>query len=85
MQSVAGADEVACQILQMVVDEAIEKLPAAHQRIIQLHIEGWNVPEISRETTRSKRTIERVLQEFRLTLKEQIRNSNAENTVNGDE
>lgn len=69
---IAGADEVACHVLQMVVDEMIEQLPEAHQQIIRLHIEGWNVPEISVETQRSRRTIERVLQEFRQQLREQI-------------
>ncbi|MFO0977993.1 MAG: sigma-70 family RNA polymerase sigma factor [Planctomycetaceae bacterium] len=79
--SIAGADEVACQVLQMVVEDTIAQLPMAHQKIIQLHIEGWNVPEIAAETARSKRTIERVLQEFRLRLKEQIRSDDSETTL----
>ena len=74
----AGADEVACQVLEMVVDEAIAALPEAQQRIIRLHIEGWNVPEIAADTQRSKRTVERVLQEFRLKLKEQIQSDHSD-------
>lgn len=69
---VAGGDDVAYQVLRMVIDELIESLPDSHQRIIHLHIEGWDVTGIASETQRSKRTVERVLQQFRNQLKELI-------------
>ena len=69
---VAGGDDVAYQVLRMVIDELIESLPDSHQRIIDLHIEGWDVSGIASETERSNRTVERVLQQFRIQLKELI-------------
>ncbi|MCA9033898.1 MAG: sigma-70 family RNA polymerase sigma factor [Planctomycetaceae bacterium] len=68
----AVGDDVACQVLRMVIDELIESLPESHQRIIHLHIDNWGVSEIASKTQRSKRTVERVLQQFRTQLKELI-------------
>lgn len=68
----AGVDDIAYQVLRMVIDELIESLPESHQRIIRLQIEGWDVSSIASETQRSKRTVERVLQQFRIQLKELI-------------
>lgn len=67
-----GGDDIAYQVLRMVIDELIESLPESHQRIIRLQIEGWDVSSIASETQRSKRTVERVLQQFRIQLKELI-------------
>ena len=67
---VASGDELAYQVLRLVIDELIESLPESHQRIIHLHIEGWDVSGIASETQRSKRTVERVLQQFRIRVKE---------------
>ncbi len=69
---VAVGDDIACQILRMVIEELIESLPDSHQCIIHLHIDGWGISEIALETQRSKRTVERVLQQFRIQLKELI-------------
>lgn len=71
-ENVAIDDDIACQVLRMVIDELIESLPESHQRIIHLHIENWGVAEIALKTQRSKRTVERVLQQFRTQLKELI-------------
>ena len=67
---VASGDELAYQVLRLVIDELIESLPESHQRIIHLHIEGWDVSGVASETQRSKRTVERVLQQFRIRVKE---------------
>lgn len=72
MMDVAGGDDVACHVLRMVIDELIISLPEAHRKIIQYHIEGWDVAGIASETQRSKRTVERVLQQFRIQLREMI-------------
>lgn len=69
---VAGGDDLACHVLQMVIDELVGTLPESHRRIIQLQIEGWDVGGIAAETQRSRRTVERVLQQFRIQLKEMI-------------
>lgn len=68
----ADGDNVACQVLRMVIEELIESLPGSHQRIIKLHIEGWDVAGIASDTQRSRRTVERVLQQFRGQLRELI-------------
>ncbi len=61
-------DEAALQLLQMTLVEALEQLPAAHRRMIELRIEGHEIDEIARRTERSKRTVERMLQEARKQL-----------------
>jgi RNA polymerase sigma-70 factor (ECF subfamily) len=61
-------DSDALGVLQLVIDEMLEELPA-HQRAIVIHrIEGYEVAEIATRTGRSKRTVERVLQNFRVQL-----------------
>jgi RNA polymerase sigma-70 factor (ECF subfamily) len=64
----AGADEAAYAVLQMTVDEALERLPAQHKQMLVLRVEGHEVAEIAQLTGRSKRTVERVLQESRKKL-----------------
>jgi RNA polymerase sigma-70 factor, ECF subfamily len=49
--------------------EILERLPAEHRVIASLRIEGHTVAEVARITGRSKRTIERILQETRFKLK----------------
>jgi RNA polymerase sigma-70 factor (ECF subfamily) len=62
-------DERGVGFLQLVIDEQLRKLPAPHRRIVQLRIDGWDLAEIASETHRSKRTVERVLQDFRGSLR----------------
>jgi RNA polymerase sigma-70 factor, ECF subfamily len=57
--------ENAMQVLELIIDEALSKLPAIQQEIIRLRIEGHEVAEIAEATQRSKRSVERVLQQFR--------------------
>ena len=72
-QSEAGRDEAALGVLQMVIDEILEKLPPGHRRIIELRVEGHEVAEIAQTTGRAKRSVERILQEFRERLGAEIR------------
>lgn len=58
-------DHAADQFLRLVVDEVLDALPDANRAVIRLRIEGCEVAEIADRTGRSKRTVERVLQEFR--------------------
>ncbi|MBY0523976.1 MAG: sigma-70 family RNA polymerase sigma factor [Gemmataceae bacterium] len=60
--------EMAHTFLRMVIDEALEAVSEVQKRMIQLRIEGHEVAEIAVQTQRSKRTVERVLQEFRTKL-----------------
>ena len=68
----AGRDEGALAVLRLVIDEVLERLPAGHRPIVERRIEGYEVAEIARDVRRSKRTVERVLQEFRRTLDRQV-------------
>lgn len=59
------ANELAYTTLKLVIDETLEALPPLSQQVIALRIEGHKVTEIAAQTQRSKRTVERVLQDFR--------------------
>jgi RNA polymerase sigma-70 factor (ECF subfamily) len=54
--------------LRLVVDEVLERLPAERRQMVALRIEGHEVAEIAEQTRRSKRSVERVLQDFRREL-----------------
>ena len=58
-------DETAHRLLTMVVDEVLASLPQGHRDVVRLRIEGFEVTEVAAQTGKSKRTVERVLQEFR--------------------
>ena len=55
-------------VLRLVLEEALARLPAAYREVIELRVEGYEVAEIARRTGRSKRTVERILQECRSSL-----------------
>ena len=59
-------------ILRMTIEEIIGSLPVIEHDIIRLRIEGHVVTEIAKKTNRAKRTVERILQNFRNRLREQI-------------
>lgn len=64
----AGDDEVAYNTLKMVVDELVDSLPPPQDEMVRLRIEGYEVSDIAQAAGRSKRTVERTLQQFRLSL-----------------
>jgi RNA polymerase sigma factor (sigma-70 family) len=66
------ADDLAFRSLKLVVAEVLSDLPQVQQQIIARRIDGCQVDEIASETGRSKRTVERVLQNFRERLREII-------------
>lgn len=72
IESHPGQDEEALHILEMVVNEVLAALPDGHRLIIESRIEGYEVAEIASRVRRSKRTVERVLQEFRQRLNAQL-------------
>jgi RNA polymerase sigma-70 factor (ECF subfamily) len=63
-------DEQALSELQMVVAETLAKLPDLARRMVELRVQGFEVAEIARQTQRSKRTVERILQQFRSDLRD---------------
>lgn len=60
--------QLAENILQMSIDEIVVQLPESNRQIIRMRIEGYAIQEIAEKLSRSKRTIERVLQGFRAEL-----------------
>ena len=63
-----GDNEEALLHLRMTIEELLEQLDPTSARIVQLRMEGREVAEIATMTERSKRTVERVLQNFRQRL-----------------
>jgi RNA polymerase sigma factor (sigma-70 family) len=61
----APASQAEFAFLEAAVREALEKLPAPHRQVVELRLEGYEVAEIARTVERSKRTVERILQEAR--------------------
>jgi RNA polymerase sigma-70 factor (ECF subfamily) len=51
--------------LRLVVEEALERLPERHRDVVQKRLEGHGVAEIAQLLGRSKRSVERILQESR--------------------
>jgi RNA polymerase sigma-70 factor, ECF subfamily len=58
-------DDVAHRTLQLTIDELLAPLPETHREIIRLRIDGYEVAEIAERVKRAKRSVERILQEFR--------------------
>lgn len=67
------SDATSLSILQMSIDEILDELSPSHRDIIHLRIEGHEVAEIAARIERSKRSVERILQEFRKQLAGLIR------------
>ena len=61
-------DEAAYARLQLVIDDALGQLPASYQAMVEFRIQGYEVAEIASKTGRSKRSVERILQEARRQL-----------------
>lgn len=70
--ALAPGDNWALRSLQSVVRDVLVDLPPIQQQMIAQRIDGCQVEEIASETGRSKRTVERVLQNFRQRLRELI-------------
>jgi RNA polymerase sigma-70 factor (ECF subfamily) len=65
LQTRTARDETALATLRLVIAETLEALPASQRDIVVLRIEGYEVQEIAQRTQRSKRSVERALQDFR--------------------
>lgn len=62
------ADSAALAFLQVTITEALERLPPQQRDMVGLRVEGYEVAEIAAKTGRSKRTVERLLQQARAKL-----------------
>lgn len=61
----ATADDTDLTALRLVVDDTIAALPESSRQMVRLRIDGHEVGDIAARTGRSKRSVERVLQQFR--------------------
>jgi RNA polymerase sigma-70 factor (ECF subfamily) len=59
--------------LDLALDEILEQLPGESRTMVGLRLEGYQVAEIARKTGRSRRTVERILQETRVKLDQLVR------------
>lgn len=66
-------DQSAYQLLKLVIDDLLEKYPDPVREIVRLRIENCDIAEIAERTGRSKRTVERILQEFRARLDDELK------------
>jgi RNA polymerase sigma factor (sigma-70 family) len=64
-----GEDDAAYAALQLTIDEALERFSPQQRLMIELRIQGHEVAEIAHQTGRSKRSVERGLQEVRAGLR----------------
>jgi RNA polymerase sigma-70 factor (ECF subfamily) len=58
-------DERAYDVLKMTVTELLDQLPETQRQMVVMRIEGYGVKQIAQKTKRAKRSVERVLQNFR--------------------
>jgi RNA polymerase sigma-70 factor (ECF subfamily) len=68
----AADERESVEELRRVVDEFTESLCPFDRQVVNLRVEGYEVAEIAKLVSRSKRTVERTLQRIRLTLRDQI-------------
>lgn len=62
-------DEAAYNVLKLTIEDLIADLAEWQQTIIMLRIDGHRVETISEQTGKSRRTVERTLQQFRRRLR----------------
>ena len=67
--TVAGPDEAALDALRLTIDEILAPLPPSHREVVELRVAGEQVPEIAARTGRAKRSVERILHDFRTRLR----------------
>ena len=68
-EAARGHDETAYTVLQMTIQDALERLQPGQRQMLELRVQGYEVAEIATQTGRSKRTVERNLQEIRAWLR----------------
>ena len=64
----AEEDRANGAFLQLVIDETLEGMSAQHRQIVEMRMDGLEVSEIAEKMGRSKRTVERLLQQARARL-----------------
>ena len=64
-QHALSRDEHATVFLRMVLDEQMAELPESSRTIVRMRMEGYELGEIAEQAGRCRRTVERVLRDFR--------------------
>ena len=72
-------DGLALESLKTVIQEVLSDMTETQQQIVTLRIDGWQLSQIAKETRRSLRTVERVLQTFRSRLRGLVDDPNTDN------
>jgi RNA polymerase sigma factor (sigma-70 family) len=82
IESRAESDRGAQAVLELTIKEFLESLPPAHRAVVEQRVEGHDVADIAGQTGRSKRTVERILQDIRRKLSSllQVGEENAESS-----
>jgi RNA polymerase sigma-70 factor, ECF subfamily len=75
-------DENSLTVLQLTIADAMGKLPVPQREMLELRIQGHEVAEIARLTGRSKRTVERNLQEVRTSLRSSLELPTPDDSLN---
>jgi RNA polymerase sigma-70 factor (ECF subfamily) len=57
-------------LLEVYVEDVLDQLPPQYRELVELRIQGHEVAELARRTGRSKRTVERILQDVRGRLRQ---------------
>jgi RNA polymerase sigma-70 factor, ECF subfamily len=66
------SDQNSFDILRLTIDEILSTLTESQRAMVSLRIEGQEVDSIAQQTGRSKRSVERTLQNFREQLSRQL-------------
>lgn len=64
----AHEDSESLRLLELTIEELLGPIPAIYRQIVELRIAGHEIAEIATKCGRSKRSVERILQEFRQKL-----------------
>jgi RNA polymerase sigma-70 factor (ECF subfamily) len=70
LEAQTDAERFRYHYLERAVGEILEELPPRCRVMVELRVEGYEVAEVAQKTGRSRRTVERILQEARLKLGE---------------
>jgi RNA polymerase sigma-70 factor (ECF subfamily) len=65
-------EEFAVSFLRMVVNDTLKRLSPAERQMIELRMDGYDMDEMCARLHRSKRTVERILQQARVRLKQEF-------------
>jgi RNA polymerase sigma-70 factor (ECF subfamily) len=63
-----AADDEDLRVLELTIDDLLAPLPPTHREIIALRIAGHEVADVAAKAGRSRRSVERILHEFRARL-----------------